>query len=152
MKARLFVIPGAVLLLGVLTVSADNVATTDAGRVGRTPATEISPPARKVRSEDRVTPVNALLTGRFVQTAHQSGHADIECFANTEESLDCYRPSSLDLLPVPSRESEGDHVLLGVTAPFAQIANPATERSEKPGLIDHEGLCRASRAEVPRAE
>jgi len=72
----------------------------------------------------------------------------------TDSKKGCHGDGSacLDLLPVPSRKAEGDHVLLAKAAPFAQLANSFPETGKELCLIRHPPVCKDPRAERPRAD
>jgi len=76
----------------------------------------------------------------------------MEYFANSEESSDSDRSPGLDLLPVPCREAEGDHVFLAQSPRFPDFADPPTKPGKEVSLICHLRVCKVPRAEIPRAD
>ena len=87
-----------------------------------------------------------------MQTTNESIHRDDERVANPQERCDGDWPSRLDLLPVPGREAEANHVLLSVALPLAQLLYPLSQRA-KEFLFGYHALgCRIPRAETPRAD
>jgi hypothetical protein len=58
-------------------------------------------------------------------------------FANSEQSSNSDRPSGFNLLPVPRREAERNHVFLAVASFSSQFFNPMSENLEEFLLIRH---------------
>ncbi len=58
----------------------------------------------------------------------------------------------LNLLPVPSRKSVGNHVLLAEPLAFPEITDPAAKGLKELLLISHDSSCRVRRAKTPRAD
>ena len=72
-------------------------------------------------------------------------------FADTKQGPNRDRPTGFDLLPVPGREAEGDHVLLAVAFVLALLADSLTQGAEEFRLIYHTDGSKISRAKTPRA-
>ena len=70
-----------------------------------------------------------------IQTSNQRRHRDAERLADAQQGRHGDRPPRLDLLPVPSREAEGDHVLLAVPGVPAQRPDPPAQGPEEFLLI-----------------
>jgi hypothetical protein len=49
-------------------------------------------------------------------------------------------------------ETKGNHVLLAVSVPSAQVPNALAEYFKEFGVIHHATICTGPRAEVPRAD
>jgi hypothetical protein len=71
----------------------------------------------KNRSKKTLTQRQARSSGSinaFVKVAYEAFDTDSEYIADSQQRAHCDRASCLNLLPMPSRESEGNHVLLAV--------------------------------------
>jgi hypothetical protein len=76
----------------------------------------------------------------------------MEYFTNSEKSSDSDRSPGLNLLPVPGREAEGDHIFLAQSPAFPDFSDPAAKPGKEFSLICHLSVCRVPRAETPRAD
>ena len=61
--------------------------------------------------------------GLLVQPPDKSCHPNVECVADAQKCGDGNRTASLDLLPVPSREAEANHILLAILLLRPQLAD-----------------------------
>lgn len=73
----------------------------------------------------------------FVCVADDYGNPNLERIANPEERHHCNRPTRFDLLPMPRRESERNHVLLAVAPPPAEFFDSLAKGLEEFGVIYH---------------
>jgi hypothetical protein len=81
-----------------------------------------------------------------IKVAHQICHGNLKYLANPQEGRNGDRTSRLDLLPVPRRESERDHVFLRVTALLPKVTYLRTQSAEELSLIRHALVCMVLRA------
>lgn len=93
-----------------------------------------------------------LTVDSFVELSRYLREADPEHLTNPQQRRYRNRPSRLNLLPVPSRESERNHVLLAVAVLSAKCLDPLPEGLEEFLLIRHLLANTLTRAESPRAE
>ena len=76
----------------------------------------------------------------------------LEHLADSQKSRNCDGATRLNLLPVSSRKTERDHVLLTVTVLLAQSTDALPQRFEKLLFVYHAAVCTVARAETPRAD
>ena len=93
-----------------------------------------------------------LLVNSGVQPLYQLLHRNFQDFAKPEHGGGGNGPACLNLLKMPSREAERNHVFLAVSVLFAKRAHFGTESAEEFLLIRHALVCSVVRAETPRAE
>lgn len=73
----------------------------------------------------------------FVCAADKYGNPNFERIANPQKRHHCNRATGFDLLPMPRRESECNHVLLAVAAPPAEFFDSLAKRFKEFGVIYH---------------
>jgi hypothetical protein len=73
----------------------------------------------------------------FVCASDNHRNSNLERIANSQKRPHGDRPTSFDLLPVPSGESEGNHVLLAVAPALAECFDALAKRFEEFGMIHH---------------
>jgi hypothetical protein len=88
----------------------------------------------------------------FVEALQKTRDRHTEDFADSEQRGHSNWPSRLNLLPMPRRESERDHVLLAETSGLPQLADSFSQTVKEFRLIWHPRVCRVPRAETPRAD
>ena len=81
--------------------------------------------------------VAGLATGGLIQPLEQLLGWDMKDIAYPQEGGEGYGTTYLDLLPVPSREAEGNHVLLAVAALLPRIPHPMPKQTKELLLISH---------------
>ena len=81
-----------------------------------------------------------------IETSNQARQCDPKDLTRSQKRCDRGGASSLDLLPVASRESEGKHILLGIAVTLPELSQPYSERTEESFLIWHILVCRRIRA------
>lgn len=72
-----------------------------------------------------------------VRASNDHRNSNLERIANPQKRRHCNRASSFDLLPMASGESEGNHVLLAVAAPIAELLHPLAKSFEEFGMVHH---------------
>ncbi len=92
------------------------------------------------------------LVNSLVQTADQTAGGQLEDLTNSKKSRDSDRSAGLNLLPVPCRKVEGDHIFLAQSPGFLDFSDPAAKPGKQFSLICHLSVCRVPRAETPRAD
>lgn len=92
-------------------------------------------------------PVDSL-----VQPANQAVGGDLEHTADSKQRRHGDGAASLDLLPVPSRKAEGNHVLLRITGGLPKLLRSLSKSAKELGVVDHASLCSGTRAKTPRAD
>jgi len=92
-------------------------------------------------------PVDSL-----VQPLNEPVGAHLEHAADSEQRGHGDRATSLDLLPVPSRKAEGNHIFLRIATIFPKLLHSLAEGAKELGVVDHAPLSTGTRAERPRAD
>ena len=77
---------------------------------------------------------------------------NFERIANPQKRHHGNWATGFDLLPMPWRESEGDHVLLAVAAPLPQFLDSLAKSFEEFGVIYHAATFTCVWPGTPRAD
>jgi hypothetical protein len=93
-----------------------------------------------------------LFLDTLVEVPDELGNPNSQRLANPQQRRHGDRPSCFDLLPVPGRKAERNHILLTVAPLAAQGLDPLPEGPEEFLLIRHLPANTLTRAEVPRAD
>ena len=87
-----------------------------------------------------------------VEAAHEARHGNVKDFADAQERRNGDWTPGLNLLPMSRRETERDHILLGIAVLSPQTAHSLAQRTKELLLIRHMLGCRLTRAKTPRAD
>jgi hypothetical protein len=73
----------------------------------------------------------------FIEPPYQALHTNSKHITDSQQRAYGDRAARFDLLPMPSRKSEGDHVLLAVVVALAQLSNSTPQAAKELFLIQH---------------
>jgi hypothetical protein len=93
-----------------------------------------------------------MVVNIFVCAPNNHRNPNFERIANPQKGCHRNRATSLDLLPMASGESKGNHVLLAVAAPVAEFLDSLAKSFEEFGVIHHAATFTFARPETPRAD
>ena len=87
-----------------------------------------------------------------VQTPDEPADGHLEHIADAKKGGNGNGAACLDLLPVPGRKAERNHILLAVAPAQSQFSDSLPQGTKEFLLIYHTDGCKVSRAETPRAD
>jgi hypothetical protein len=87
----------------------------------------------------------------FIQAGYELANSNVKSFANPQQGSHRDRSARLDLLPMTSRKTKRDHILLAVAALFPECPGATSQISEELCFVRHAKAFMATRAKTPRA-
>lgn len=77
------------------------------------------------------------MVGPLVCASDDNRNSNLERIANPQERRHCNRAAGLDLLPMASGESKGNHIFLAEAVPLAQFLYPLPQCFEESRVVYH---------------
>jgi len=106
------------------------------GRSGKTrPPREISAFTRWITQARKRAIL--FLVDAAIKSADEASCRNTKSVANSQKSPESDRSARFDLLPVASRKTQRNHVLLGVSPPLPETLYPGPESAEEFAFVNH---------------